>query len=99
MIKYLSVGELLFEGARECSSGYSKEEFKRKYPTEDLYVVIKSDTYANYGRGLNAIYFRGRKIASELMNRPAWGIELSGPSVGLYRDAEKWLLKNLSQII
>lgn len=95
MIKYLSVAELLFEGGWNCSTGYSKDEFDTTQP----YVTIVSDPMAYCGRGLNTIYYKGRTIASELMHRPTWGIELEGPSIGLYTDAEKWLLINLTDVI
>ena len=95
MIKYLSVAELLFEGGWNCSTGYSKDEFDTTQP----YVTIASDPMASCGRGLNTINYKGRRIASELMHRPTWGIELEGPSIGLYTDAEKGLLIHLTDII
>lgn len=93
MIRYLSVAELLFEGHENCSVGVETRTVSRPY------VVIQSDPSAMCGRGLNTVYYRGREIASEIMSRPEWGIEIDGPSIGLYRDAEKWLLSHLPKII
>lgn len=98
-MKYLPVGELIFLGAYDCSPGYDTKKECIEKGGDTLYVTIKSDPYGRCGRGINSIYFRGREIASELMCRPSWGIELHGPSIGLYSDAEKWLLNNLASII
>lgn len=98
-MKYLPVGELLFLGAYDCSPGYETKKECIEKGGDTLYVTIGCDPYAKCGRGVNTIYFKGREIASELMCRPTFGIELSGPSIGLYSDAEKWLLNNLASII
>lgn len=92
---YLSVWELLFEGYEKCSVGYSKDHLQKGEP----YVVIRSDDSAYCGRGLNTIYYKGKEIASELMRRPTWGVDLTSPSIGLYHDAERWLLNHLPEII
>lgn len=98
-MKYLPVGELIFLGAYDCSPGYNTKSECIKKGGDTLYVTIKSDPYAKCGRGVNSIYFKGHEIASELMTRSSWGIELNGPSIGLYSDAERWLLNNLASII
>ena len=90
---YLTVAELLFEGHENCSTGHSKE----KIPDGEPYVVIRSDESANAWRGLNTIFFKGKEIAREIMERR--GYRLNGPSVGLYHDAERWLLENLTEVI
>lgn len=98
-MKYLSVAELLFLGCYDCSPGYDTKKECIEKAGDSLYVTIKSDPDAMCGRGVNTIYFHGREIASEVMCRPSWGIELNAPSIGLYSDAERWLLNNLSSII
>ena len=98
-MKYLSVAELLFLGHEECSTGYDTKDECILRSGDSLYVTIWSDPYAMCGRGLNTIYFKGKEIASEVMHRPTAGIELTGPSIGLYMDAEKWLLRNLASIV
>lgn len=98
-MKYLPVGELIFLGSYDCSPGYDTKKECIEKGGDTLYVTIKSDPYAQCGRGVNSIYFKGHEIASEMMTRSSWGIELSGPSIGLYSDAERWLLNNLSSII
>lgn len=97
MTKYLTVSELLFEGYENCSSGYEYDEFDR---SKEPYITIVSDESAECWRGANTIWYKGKEIAKQIMTTwPDLEMVRPKPTYGLYRQAEKWLLKNLTNII
>lgn len=90
---YISLGELVFIGGSNCSMGTTTK------PIGEPYFVVRSDEYADCGRGLNTVFFRGERILAERMTYADGSPKLSGPSEGLYCDAEKWALSHLSDIL
>ena len=91
---YINLSELVFVGGSDCSMGTTTK------PTGDEpYFVIRSDEYADCGRGLNTVFFRGERILAEHMTYADGSLRLSGPSEGLYCDAEKWALAHLPDIL
>ena len=88
-IRYVNVYDLIFNGAEEC------EILSEKPSNGDPYLVLVEDISAMAWRGVNELRYKSEILADELRTRPNLGIELNGPSVGLFEDARIKIMRNI----
>ena len=91
-IRYVNIYDLIFNGDVGC------EILKKRPDNGDPYLVLIEDEFAMRGRGLNELKFKTEVLAKEFRVL-ASGVELHGPSLGLFDIAYHEVMKNRQKFV